>query len=95
MRRLQRIAYRPLVTTIPLNDRSHIFHRLEPTPPCVSRSYAHLAPRAMMLALCRNVPQAHGSLTGGAWERPKFKGTELYGKTLGVIAPPQNPCIAR
>jgi D-3-phosphoglycerate dehydrogenase len=38
-----------------------------------------------MLALCRNVPQAHGSLTGGAWERPKFKGTELYGKTLGVI----------
>jgi D-3-phosphoglycerate dehydrogenase len=40
---------------------------------------------ALMLALCRNVPQAHGSLVGGAWERPKFKGAELYGKTLGVI----------
>lgn len=40
---------------------------------------------ALMLALCRNVPRAHGSLSGGAWERPKFKGTELYGKTLGVI----------
>ena len=40
---------------------------------------------ALMLALCRNIPQAHGSLTGGAWERPKFKGTELYGKTLAVI----------
>jgi D-3-phosphoglycerate dehydrogenase / 2-oxoglutarate reductase len=40
---------------------------------------------ALMLALCRNVPQAHGSLIGGAWERPKFKGAELYGKTLGVI----------
>jgi D-3-phosphoglycerate dehydrogenase / 2-oxoglutarate reductase len=40
---------------------------------------------ALMLALCRNIPQAHGSLTGGAWERPKFKGTELYDKTLGVI----------
>ncbi len=40
---------------------------------------------ALMLALCRNVPQAHGSLSGGAWERPRFKGTELYGKTLGVI----------
>jgi D-3-phosphoglycerate dehydrogenase len=40
---------------------------------------------ALMLALCRNVPQAHASLTGGAWERPKFKGAELYGKTLGVI----------
>jgi len=40
---------------------------------------------ALMLALCRNVPRAHASLTGGAWERPKFKGTELYGKTLGVV----------
>ncbi len=40
---------------------------------------------ALMLALCRNVPRAHGSLAGGAWERPKFKGTELYGKTLGVV----------
>jgi D-3-phosphoglycerate dehydrogenase / 2-oxoglutarate reductase len=40
---------------------------------------------ALMLALCRNVPQAHASLTGGAWERSKFKGAELYGKTLGVI----------
>jgi D-3-phosphoglycerate dehydrogenase / 2-oxoglutarate reductase len=40
---------------------------------------------ALMLALCRNVPRAHASLIGGAWERPKFKGTELYGKTLGVV----------
>jgi D-3-phosphoglycerate dehydrogenase len=40
---------------------------------------------ALMLSLCRNVPRAHASLIGGAWERPKFKGTELYGKTLGVV----------
>ncbi|MEX2448713.1 MAG: phosphoglycerate dehydrogenase [Solirubrobacterales bacterium] len=40
---------------------------------------------ALMLALCRNVPRAHASLSGGAWERPKFKGAELYGKTLGVV----------
>jgi D-3-phosphoglycerate dehydrogenase len=40
---------------------------------------------ALMLALCRNIPQAHASLTGGAWDRGKFKGTELYGKTLGVL----------
>ena len=40
---------------------------------------------AVMLALCRNVPQAHGSLAGGAWERSRFKGAELYGKTLGVL----------
>ena len=40
---------------------------------------------ALILALLRNVPQAHGSLTGGAWERSKFGGNELYGKTLGVL----------
>jgi D-3-phosphoglycerate dehydrogenase len=40
---------------------------------------------ALMLALCRNVPQAHSSLVDGRWERPRFKGAELYGKTLGVI----------
>jgi D-3-phosphoglycerate dehydrogenase len=40
---------------------------------------------ALMLALCRNIPQAHASLASGEWERGKFKGTELYGKTLGVL----------
>jgi D-3-phosphoglycerate dehydrogenase len=40
---------------------------------------------AMLLALARNVPQAHGSLTGGAWERASFSGVELYEKTLGVL----------
>ena len=40
---------------------------------------------ALMLALCRNVPQAHASLAGGAWNRSSFKGSELYGKTLGVL----------
>jgi D-3-phosphoglycerate dehydrogenase len=40
---------------------------------------------ALMLALFRNVPQAHGSLVEGRWDRSKFKGAELYGKTLGVV----------
>ncbi len=40
---------------------------------------------ALMLALCRNVPQAHGSLTSGKWERAKFGGVEVYRKTLGVL----------
>jgi D-3-phosphoglycerate dehydrogenase / 2-oxoglutarate reductase len=40
---------------------------------------------ALMLALCRNVPQAHASLTGGKWERSKFGGVEVYRKTLGVL----------
>jgi D-3-phosphoglycerate dehydrogenase / 2-oxoglutarate reductase len=39
----------------------------------------------LMLSLCRNIPQAHASLSGGKWERGSFKGTELYGKTLGVL----------
>ena len=40
---------------------------------------------AMLLALARKVPQAHGSLTSGAWERSAFSGVELYEKTLGVL----------
>jgi D-3-phosphoglycerate dehydrogenase / 2-oxoglutarate reductase len=40
---------------------------------------------ALALALCRNVPRAHGSLVDGRWDRSKFKGAELYGKTLGVL----------
>jgi D-3-phosphoglycerate dehydrogenase len=40
---------------------------------------------ALILALCRNIPQAHASLVAGEWARSRFGGTELYGKTLGVI----------
>ncbi|MFP4004307.1 MAG: phosphoglycerate dehydrogenase [Alphaproteobacteria bacterium] len=40
---------------------------------------------AMMLALVRNIPQANESTQGGKWEKTRFMGTELYGKTLGII----------
>ena len=40
---------------------------------------------ALLLALARNVPQAHGSLVSGKWERSKFGGVEVYGKTLGIL----------
>ncbi len=40
---------------------------------------------ALMLALSRNTPKADSSTKEGKWERSKFKGTELYGKTLGII----------
>jgi D-3-phosphoglycerate dehydrogenase len=40
---------------------------------------------ALLLALARNIPQAHASLTSGKWERSKFSGVELYDKTLGII----------
>ncbi|MDO9355915.1 MAG: phosphoglycerate dehydrogenase [Solirubrobacteraceae bacterium] len=40
---------------------------------------------ALLLAVARNIPQAHASLTSGKWERSKFSGVELQGKTLGVL----------
>lgn len=40
---------------------------------------------ALLLAQARNLPQAHASLTSGKWERSKFEGVELSGKTLGVV----------
>jgi len=40
---------------------------------------------ALLLALARNIPQAHASLTAGRWERSKLSGVELYDKTLGVL----------
>ncbi|MEA2217896.1 MAG: D-3-phosphoglycerate dehydrogenase / 2-oxoglutarate reductase [Solirubrobacteraceae bacterium] len=40
---------------------------------------------ALLLSLARNIPQAHGALTAGRWERKSFSGTELMGKTLGIL----------
>ena len=40
---------------------------------------------ALLLAQARNVPQAHAALVGGKWERSKWEGVELYGKSLGII----------
>ena len=40
---------------------------------------------ALILALARNIPQAHMSLKEKKWERNKFTGVELYGKTVGII----------
>jgi D-3-phosphoglycerate dehydrogenase len=40
---------------------------------------------AMLLAVARKLPQAHAYLKGGKWERERFLGAEVYGKTLGII----------
>jgi D-3-phosphoglycerate dehydrogenase len=40
---------------------------------------------ALLLALARNIPQAHGSLVAGRWERSSLSGVELYEKTLGIV----------
>src|SRR5436305_4899765 len=39
----------------------------------------------MLLALARNIPQAHMALVGGEWARSKFSGIELMDKTLGIL----------
>ncbi|MDD3677826.1 MAG: phosphoglycerate dehydrogenase [Dehalococcoidales bacterium] len=40
---------------------------------------------ALMLSLARNIPQANSSLKSGKWQRADFMGTEVKGKTLGVV----------
>ena len=40
---------------------------------------------ALLLALARKLPQAHGALKGGRWEKERFAGIELYNKVLGII----------
>lgn len=40
---------------------------------------------SMLMALARNIPQAHMSVSSGEWNRKKFLGSQLQGKTLGVI----------
>ncbi len=40
---------------------------------------------AMMTSLARNIPQAAASMADGGWEKKKFKGSQLAGKTLAVI----------
>jgi D-3-phosphoglycerate dehydrogenase / 2-oxoglutarate reductase len=40
---------------------------------------------ALLVALARNIPQANASVKAARWERKRFIGAELQGKTLGVI----------
>jgi D-3-phosphoglycerate dehydrogenase / 2-oxoglutarate reductase len=40
---------------------------------------------ALMLAMARRIPQANASTRAGKWEKKKFLGSELRGKTLGVV----------
>lgn len=40
----------------------------------------------MLIAVARHIPQAHNALAReGRWDRKTYVGTELYGKTLGII----------
>jgi D-3-phosphoglycerate dehydrogenase len=39
----------------------------------------------LLVALARNIPQAHAAMKQGVWERSRWSGIELAGKTLGVL----------
>jgi D-3-phosphoglycerate dehydrogenase len=40
---------------------------------------------ALMFALARKIPQASASTKNGAWEKTRFQGREIFGKTLGIV----------
>ena len=40
---------------------------------------------ALMFALARKIPGGHANVTAGKWEKSKYQGTQLAGKTLGVV----------
>ena len=40
---------------------------------------------ALLLAQARNIPQANADLKAGQWNRSRWEGVELYGKTLGIL----------
>jgi D-3-phosphoglycerate dehydrogenase len=54
------------------------------TPDQNAISVAELA-MGMMLSLARHIPQANADTRAGNWNRPKFMGTELYGKTFAIV----------
>ena len=54
------------------------------TPAASSVSVAELA-MAHMLAISRFIPQASATMAAGKWDKKKFKGVELFKKTLGII----------
>jgi D-3-phosphoglycerate dehydrogenase len=54
------------------------------TPTGNSQSAAEHA-FALMMALARQIPQANTSTHAGKWEKSKFKGVEICGKTVGIV----------
>lgn len=54
------------------------------TPDGNSLSAAELT-CGMIMCLARQIPQTTASMKDGKWDRKKFMGTELHGKTLGIL----------
>lgn len=54
------------------------------TPAASTQSVAELTV-GYLFALARRIPQMTASMREGLWEKKKFKGTEIAGKTLGLV----------
>ena len=54
------------------------------TPAANAVSVAELA-MGLMLALARHIPSAHAHAISGGWDRIRYMGTELAGRTLGIV----------
>jgi D-3-phosphoglycerate dehydrogenase len=54
------------------------------TPAAATTSVAELA-LGMMFAMARKIPQATCSMREGKWDKKSFEGSELCGKTLGIV----------
>lgn len=40
---------------------------------------------SLLVSIARKIPQAHASVKAGKWDRKRYEGVELYGKTLGIL----------
>jgi D-3-phosphoglycerate dehydrogenase / 2-oxoglutarate reductase len=40
---------------------------------------------SLLVSIARNIPQAHGSVKAGQWDRQSYEGVELHGKTIGIV----------
>ncbi|MBV8416264.1 MAG: phosphoglycerate dehydrogenase, partial [Verrucomicrobia bacterium] len=40
---------------------------------------------SLLAAIARNIPQAHASVKAGQWDRKRYEGVELHGKTIGIF----------
>src|SRR5256885_7933207 len=55
------------------------------TPPVCNQTRTARHDLTLMLALARQIPQADASTQAGKWEKNRFMGVEITGKTLGII----------
>ncbi|TES91515.1 MAG: 3-phosphoglycerate dehydrogenase [Candidatus Cloacimonadota bacterium] len=69
---------------IDVDDAKSMGIEVRNTPTASSASVAELAV-GHMFALARHIPRGTASLKSGEWLKKKLKGTELAGKTLGII----------